>query len=134
MNRIQHLNPDTLIKNPAFTAAVVVPANTKTIYIGGIDANTASGEIVGKGDLAAQTEQVFKNLQFALDAAGAKLENIVKWNLYVVEGQDLRPGFAVFQRIWGNRPNPPVITGVFVAGLANPDYLVEMDAIAVIEN
>ncbi len=87
MAKIQHLNPDTLIKNPAFTAAIVVPANAKTIYIGGVDANTPGGEIVGKGDLAAQTEQVFKNLQFALQAAGAKLENIIKWNLYIVEGK-----------------------------------------------
>ncbi len=72
------------------------------------------------------------NLQKALAAAGAELEHIVKWNVYIVQGQSLQQGFAAFQRVWGDRPNPPTITGLFVAGLAHPDFLVEMDAIAVV--
>jgi enamine deaminase RidA (YjgF/YER057c/UK114 family) len=132
MAEIKHLNPDTLIKNPAFTNVVVVPAGSTTIYIGGLDANTPDGQIVGKGDIAAQTEQVFKNLQAALAAAGAGIENVVKWNLYIVQGQPLEPGFRVFQRLWGKRPNPPAISSMFVAALANPDYLVELDAVAVL--
>jgi enamine deaminase RidA (YjgF/YER057c/UK114 family) len=104
----------------------------KTIYIGGQDAITPSGEIVGKGDLKAQAEQVLKNLQTALAAGGAGLEHIVRWNVYVVQGQSLQPGLEAFQRIWGNRPNPPTITVVYVAGLAHPDFLCEMDAIAVV--
>lgn len=134
MSKIQYLNPDTLIKNPAFTNIVSVPANVKTIYIGGMDAVTPSGEIVGKGDIATQTEQVFKNLVAALDAAGARLENVIKWNIYIVQGQSLQAGFEAFQRASGNRPNPPpAITTLFVAALAHPDFLVEMDAIAVLE-
>jgi enamine deaminase RidA (YjgF/YER057c/UK114 family) len=133
--KIQHLNPDTLIKNPAFTNVVVVPAGSTTIYIGGLDANTPDGQIVGKGDIAAQTEQVLKNLEAALAAAGAAIENVVKWNIYIVQGQPLAPGFQVFQRFWGNRTNPPpAISSMFVAALANPDYLVELDAIAVLPN
>jgi enamine deaminase RidA (YjgF/YER057c/UK114 family) len=92
----------------------------------------ASGAIIGKGDLKAQTEQVLKNLQLALAAGGAQMEHVVRWNLYVVQGQPLRAGFEVFQRFWGNRPNPPAITGIFVSELAHPDFLVEMDAIAVV--
>jgi len=132
MSQLQHLNPDTLIKNPAFTNIVIVPAGGKTIYIGGLDAVTPSGEIVGKGDIGLQVDQVLKNLQSALAAAGASLENVIKWNVYIVQGQSLQKGFQSFQRVWGNRPNPPAITGIFVAGLANPDFLVEMDAIAVV--
>ncbi len=132
MNQIQYLNPDTLIKNPAFTNVIVVPPGYSTVYIGGIDANTPDGQIVGKGDIAAQTEQVFKNMQAALAAVGASLENVIKWNLYIVQGQPLMPGFEVYRRVWGNRPNPPAISAVFVTALANPDYLVEMDAIAAI--
>jgi enamine deaminase RidA (YjgF/YER057c/UK114 family) len=57
----------------------------------------------------------------------------VKWNLFVVEGQDIAEGFAAFQRVWGDRKGPPpVITFAFVKGLAHPDFLVEMDAIAVV--
>jgi enamine deaminase RidA (YjgF/YER057c/UK114 family) len=129
---VQHLNPDALIKNPAFTNVIVVTGAVKTVYVGGQDAVDASGAIIGKGDIRAQTEQVLQNLQTALAAAGAKLEHVVRWNVYVVQGQSLQPGFEVFQRIWGNRPNPPTITGLFVSGLAHPDFLCEMDAIAVV--
>jgi enamine deaminase RidA (YjgF/YER057c/UK114 family) len=129
---VKHMNPDTLHNNPAFTQVVVVAGPAKTVYVGGQDAVDASGNIVGKGDLAAQAEQVLANLQAALAAAGATLEHIIKWNVYVVQGHALQPAFAVFQRVWGRRPNPPAITMVFVAGLAHPDFLVEMDAVAVV--
>ena len=130
--QVQHINPDNLSKNPAFTQVVTVTGPAKTIYIGGQDAVDATGGIVGKGDIKAQVEQVFKNLQTALKASGAELEHIVKWNIYIVQGQPLRPAFEVSQQIWGGRPNPPAITVMFVTGLANPDFLVEMDAIAVV--
>lgn len=132
LGSVQHLNPDGLNKNPAFTNVIVVTGNAKTIYIGGQDAVDASGTIIGKGDIKAQTEQVLKNLLTALEAAGAKPEHVIKWNLYVVQGQSIQAGFEAFQQVWGRRPNPPAITMAFVAGLANPDFLIEMDAIAVI--
>ena len=50
----------------------------------------------------------------------------------MVEGQPLEPGYEVFREVWGRRPNPPAITAVYVAALGNPDFLVEMDAIAVV--
>ena len=130
--QVQHINPDDLSKNPAFTNVITVTGPAKTIYIGGQDSLDASGQIVGKGDIQQQTEQVLKNLQIALKAGGADLENIIKWNIYVVHGQSLQPAFEAFQRVWGRRPNPPVITMMFVPGLANPEFLVEMDAIAVV--
>ncbi len=130
--RIEYLNPDTLHKNPAFTNVVTVTGPVKTIYIGGQDAVDASGTIIGKGDFEAQSEQILKNIELALAAAGARLEHVVKWTLYVVQGQSLPAGFRAFQRAWGNRPNPPLISAVFVAGLAHPDFLAEMDAIAVV--
>jgi Putative translation initiation inhibitor, yjgF family len=130
--QLQHINPDGLNKNPAFTNVITVTGPAKTIYIGGQDAIDGAGQIVAKGDIKRQTEQVLNNLQTALKAAGADLENIIKWNLYVVQGQPLQPGLEAFQQIWGRRPNPPVITMAFVAGLANPDFLVEMDAIAIV--
>jgi len=130
--QVQYMNPDTLHKNPAFTNVIVVVGSVKTLYVGGQNAVDASGTIIGKGDLKAQTEQVLINIQLALSAGGAQLEHVIKWNLYVVQGQSLQAGFEVFQRVWGRRPNPPAITMAFVAGLANPDFLVEMDAIAVV--
>jgi enamine deaminase RidA (YjgF/YER057c/UK114 family) len=129
---VRYINPDSLIKNPAFTNVVVVEGNVKTVHIGGQDAINASGEIVGKGDIVAQTEQVLANVRAALAAGGAEPEHIIKWNIYVVEGQSLQAGYAAFQNAWPEVPNPPAITGVFVSALAHPDFLVEMDAVAVV--
>jgi enamine deaminase RidA (YjgF/YER057c/UK114 family) len=129
---VQHLNPETLHHNPAFTQAVAVSGAVKTVYVGGQNAVDTSGKIVGQGDIAAQTEQVMQNIQAALAAGGASLEHVIKWNLYIVQGQPLQPGFEVFQRVWNRRPNPPAITAAFVAGLANPDFLIEIDAIAIV--
>jgi enamine deaminase RidA (YjgF/YER057c/UK114 family) len=130
--QIQYINPDGLNKNPAFTNVVSVTGRVKTVYIGGQDAVDGSGNIVGKGDIKAQTERVLLNLETAVKAVGGGLENIVKWNLYVVHGQSLRQGFEGFQKVWGRRPNPPAISMMFVSSLANPEFLIEMDAVAVI--
>ena len=129
---VKYINPDSLPKNPAFTNVVTATGPVKTVYVGGQDAVDPSGANIGKGDLKAQTEQILKNIQAALAAGGAQLEHIVKWNVYVVQGQSIQEGFEAFQRVWGNRPNPPAISVMVVAGLAHPDFLVEMDAIAVV--
>ena len=129
---VKYINPDGLPKNSAFTNVVTVTGPVKTVYIGGQDAVDASGAIVGKGDLKAQTEQILKNIQAALTAAGAEPEHVVKWNIYILQGQSVQEGFAAFQSVWGNPPNPPIITVVFVAGLGHPDFLAEIDAIAVV--
>jgi enamine deaminase RidA (YjgF/YER057c/UK114 family) len=129
---VKYINPDSLPKNPAFTNVITVTGPVKTVYVGGQDAVDASGTIVGKGDLKAQTEQILKNIQAALSAAGAQPEHVVKWNIYVLQGLSVEEGFAAFQSVWGNPPNPPIITVVFVAGLGHPDFLAEIDAIAVV--
>jgi enamine deaminase RidA (YjgF/YER057c/UK114 family) len=129
---VRYINPDSLNKNPAFTNVVVIEGNVKTVHIGGQDAVNASGEIIGRGDIVAQTEQILANVRAALAAGGAGPEHIIKWNIYIVEGQSLQAGFAAFQNAWPEVPNPPAITGVFVSGLAHPDFLVEMDAVAVV--
>lgn len=130
--KVEYLNPGALHRNPAFTNVVVVTGPAKTVYIGGQNAVDASGAIIGKGDLKAQTAQVLHNIQAALAAADAQLEHVIKWNLFILQGQSAAAGFEVFRQIWGNRPNPPAITAAFVAGLAHPDFLLEMDAIAVV--
>jgi enamine deaminase RidA (YjgF/YER057c/UK114 family) len=130
--RVEFLNPDGLPRNPAFSNVAVVSGNVRTIYVGGQDAVDADGNIVGIGDLAAQTEQTLRNLRTALEAAGARPEHVVKWNVLILEGQDFTTGYAAFQRVWGNPAEPPVITAAVVKGLARPEFLVEIDAIAVV--
>lgn len=131
MNKqVQYINPEGLPKNPAFSQVVTTRGKGKTIYIGGQDAMNEKGEIMGKGSLAEQTEQVMTNLQTALAACGAGFENLVKLTIYIVQGQDIMEGFQASQKFLGGMKNPPAISGLFVAGLANPDFLVEVDAIA----
>jgi enamine deaminase RidA (YjgF/YER057c/UK114 family) len=129
---VRYIDPDSLNKNPAFSNVVVVEGNVRTVHIGGQDAVNGSGEIVGKGDIAAQTEQVLANVRAALAAGGARPEHVIKWNIYVVEGQPLQAGFAAFRNAWPEVPNPPAITAAFVSALAHPDFLVEMDAVAIV--
>jgi enamine deaminase RidA (YjgF/YER057c/UK114 family) len=131
MAQVEYLNPPGL-PTLGYSNVVTVTGNVKTVYIGGQDAVDASGNVVGKGDLAAQTAQIFKNVQTCLDAAGAKLEQVIKWNIYIVQGNNPQAGFEVFQRVWGNRGNFPIVTVVFVAGLGRPDFLCEIEAIAVV--
>jgi enamine deaminase RidA (YjgF/YER057c/UK114 family) len=132
MPQITHLNPPTMHNNPAFTQAVVVEGDARTIYIGGQNAVSPDGQIVGEGDIAAQAEQVLQNLGTVLSAAGANLHDIIKWTISIVQGQDPRPAFALFQHAWGPDASPPAISVITVAGLANPGFLLEIDAIAVI--
>ena len=129
---VEHLNPNGLHLNPAFSQVVVTQGQVRTVYVGGQNAVDASGAIAGKRDIEVQAEQIFKNLEIALSAGDAVLENIIKWNIYVLQGQSPQPAFEVFQRVWGNRPNPPLITLLFVAGLAHPDFLMEIDAVAIV--
>ena len=128
----QFINPEDLHRNPAFTNVVAVTGPVKMVFVGGQDSVDKTGTIVGKGDLRAQTEQVLKNIRTALAAAGAEPHHVIKWSLFVVQGQDLRAGFQAFQSAWEPHPNPPAITMAFVSALANPDFLIEMDAIAVV--
>ena len=128
---VTHINPEEMHQNPAFSQAVVVQGAAKTIYVGGQNAVGADGKIVGAGDLDAQTEQTLKNIETVLAAAGAARDDVVKWTIFVVQGQDINKGFAAFQRVWGVSPRPPIITFAFVAALANPEFLVEIEVMAV---
>jgi enamine deaminase RidA (YjgF/YER057c/UK114 family) len=126
-------NVELKMPGRGYSNVAVVSGNVKTVYVGGQNAVDEAGNIVGKGDFVKQVEQIYKNLETALAAGGAKLEHVIKWNIYVVPGQDLEAAFGAFQKAWGNRPATyPLITVAFVAGLGHPDWLAELEAIAVV--
>jgi enamine deaminase RidA (YjgF/YER057c/UK114 family) len=127
---IEFLNPDELLKNPAFSQVAITKGNGSTIYIGGQNAITKDLEIIGKGDIALQTQYVLKNIEIALNSCDATVDDLFKLTIYIVQGQDVRKGFEGAQGFLKKLSNPPVITGIVVAGLANPDYLVEIEAVA----
>src|ERR1700747_1722075 len=80
--QVKRTNPPTLSRPTGYTHVVEVTGPVKTVYISGQIALAAAGTVVGQGDMKAQAEQVFKNLEAALNAAGAKFSDVVKMNTY----------------------------------------------------
>lgn len=130
---IKHINPENMAKPRGYSQAISVSGNHKTIYIGGQNAIDENGALVGKNNLKQQTEQVLINIGKILKDADASFENIIKFNIHLLRGQDAREGFQAFQNKWGDNKNFPAVTVLFVTGLGNPDWLVEIDAIAVVQ-
>jgi enamine deaminase RidA (YjgF/YER057c/UK114 family) len=128
--KMNHVNPDGLIKNPAFSQIITTEGNGKTIYIGGQNSVNNAREIIGKGDILMQTRQVMKNLEVALKSCDAGFKNLIKLNIHIAQGQDAYKAFQVSQEFMGQIPNPLIITVLFVVGFVNPDFLIEIDAIA----
>jgi enamine deaminase RidA (YjgF/YER057c/UK114 family) len=120
-----------------FYAQVAVATGTRTVYVSGQVARTAEGERVGAGDLAAQAEQAYRNVAAALRGAGAGFEHVVKLTVYVVDWTEDKMGELVTGAMRAAedlgldlvRP----ITLVGVAALHEPDMLVEVEAVAVLD-
>lgn len=121
------LNPSTLARTQGFTP--VVKAGD-TVYISGQVARDAQGTLVGKGDPEAQARQVYRNLKAAVEAGGGTLSDIVKLTTYVTTPQCVEACRNARQEMFP--ASPPASTMVIVQGLASPDFLVEVEAIAVV--
>src|SRR5205823_1110935 len=128
----QFLNPPTLCPTFGWTH-VVTATGGKTVYVSGQVSVDERGQVVGKGDLRAQTRQTFENLRKALEAAGASFRDVVKSNLYVV---GLKPEHVpIIREVRGqyfSAEHPPASTLVGVAALVNPDWLIEIEVVAVL--
>ena len=133
MSTIEYPRTDGLLHNATFSQ-VVVACGTRTVYTAGQVSIDAEGKLVGGGDLAAQTEQAMRNVGLALAAAGASYADIVKMTAYVVNyTPDLRAVFGAARAPFFAGRTPPASTLVGVAALALPEWLVEIEAIAVID-
>ena len=108
---------------------VVETGPGRTVYIAGQVAMDREGNLVGEGDMAAQAEQVFKNLQAALSAVGATFENVVKVTVFVTDIGRL-PAVREVRDRYVNVANPPASTAVQVSSLFRPEYLIEVEAVA----
>src|SRR3954454_19538519 len=133
MSTNEHLRPKGIFHNPAFSQAVIA-SGTRTIYVSGQVSIDERGAVVGAGDLAAQTTQAMRNVGLALAAAGSSYADIVKITTYVVDykpehraiiGNVRAPSFA--------SGSPPASALVAVAALALPEWLVEIEAVAVVD-
>ena len=116
---------------PAYSHVVVVTGPGKTIYIAGQLARGAEGNIVGPGDMRAQLEQTFKNLDACLKAAGATWADVVKTNTFVTDYQALSQCSDVRMRYFGIAS--PTSTTIQIGGLAQPEAMVEIEMIAAVK-
>lgn len=127
--QIKRTNPPTLSTPTGYTHVVEVSGPTKTVYVSGQIALDKNGTLVGGSDMKAQAEQVFKNLEAALAAAGAKFSDVVKMNTYTTDMSQAAAIRDVRSRYFGSVT--PASTFVQVVHLARPELLLEVEVIAV---
>jgi reactive intermediate/imine deaminase len=127
---VKRTNPPDLTKPTGYTHIVEVTGPSRTIYISGQIAYDKDGKVVGQGDMKAQAEQVFKNLQAALTASGAKFSDVVKMNSYITDMSKAQAVRDVRARYFGEAV--PASTFVEVKGLVRPELMLEIEVIAVV--
>jgi enamine deaminase RidA (YjgF/YER057c/UK114 family) len=130
----EFLNPKTLLSPPGYSHIAKVNKGTIT-YIAGQVSCDASGKLVGEGNFEAQAEQVFRNLRLAVEAAGGTMADIVKLNYYLVAELDQSsvPKLRAIRDRHLNAENRPASTLLVVSRLAQPGWLIEIEAVAAIE-
>ena len=126
---MKHINPPTLSRPTGYTHVVEVTGG-RTLYISGQVAFDREGGLVGKGDFAAQTRQVFENLKLALGSANAKLDDIVKITVFVTDAAHV-PTFREIRNAYFPG-NVPASTLVQVVQLVRPELMIEIEAVAVV--
>ena len=133
MSTLEHPRPEGLLHNAGFSQ-VVAAAGMRTIYTAGQVSIDERGNLVGADDLAAQTEQVMRNVGLALAAAGASFADVVKITTYVVNYRaEHRPIIGQVRAPFFAKGTPPASTLIGVAALAAPEWLIEIEAVAVVE-
>ena len=131
----EHLNPPTLFASlPYGFSQAVATTGGRMVYLSGQTAWDANQQIVGGADLGAQTRQALRNVQLGLAAAGGTLADVVSLRLYVVNPQpgDTGPVGEALREVFP-ADKPPASTWLGVVALARPEFLIEIEAIAVIE-
>ncbi len=118
---------------PGFGYSQVAWGSGRLVVVAGQISRDERGELVGQGDPVAQTRQVFENLRLCLAAAGATFEHVVKLSYFVTDVAFL-PSIRAVRDEFIDTANPPASTAVQVAALFAPDYLVEIDSMAIIDD
>jgi 2-iminobutanoate/2-iminopropanoate deaminase len=131
MTKLSFINPAGVTVPKGYTQVVSAEGQARIIYISGQVAIDEKGENVGKGNLEAQTRQVYTNLAAILKSQGASFKDVVKLNTYCTEPEKVdvvrkvRNEFVVLE-------SPPASTFIGVTALADPAYLVEIEAVAIL--
>jgi enamine deaminase RidA (YjgF/YER057c/UK114 family) len=122
--------PVQSIPGAVFTQAIKVPAQGSLVFVSGITARDATGNIIGIGDIEAQTRQVLTTISRILVEAGGSLQDVVKIATYLRHIDDLPTVGRIRREYFGT--TTPASTSVEVSRLADPRQLVEIDAVAVV--
>ena len=125
---VERSNPSALA-SPAGYSHVV--KDGKTVYVAGQVARNSEGKTVGVGDFSAQAEQVFKNVQGALESVGSDMNCIMKLNVFLTHREDFA-AYRVVRAKFVSDDALPVSTLIFCSGLADPDFRIEVEVIATI--
>lgn len=126
----QLLVPNTMPNSVGYSQVAVIKAGTLVLIAGQV-ALDKSGNVVGKDDFKAQIQQVFENLKAAVEAAGGSFNDVVKLNSYFLDLSHL-PKFREVRDRYINTGNPPASTAVQVPRLFRPEFLVEVEAVAIV--
>jgi enamine deaminase RidA (YjgF/YER057c/UK114 family) len=127
-------NPENMFKPTAGFSQVAEVNGGKTVYVAGQVALDRNGKLVGEGDFRAQVQQIFENLQAAVEAAGGDFHSVIQLNYFCSENVDPSqiPVIREIRDKYVNTANPPVSTLVVVKRLVRPEWLIEVNAIAVV--
>jgi len=131
----EYVNPSSLFPSlPHGFSQVVIASGRKMVFVSGQTAWDARKNIVGGDSVLEQTRQTFRNLEMAMEAAGGTLKDIVALRIYVVDYQ-AESGTAVGTalREFFSPENPPPSTWIGVSALAVPEFLIEIEATAVLD-
>src|SRR5690349_21701268 len=120
------------IRQPSghFSQAIAIEAKGKLVFISGMTARKADGTIAGIGDIEAQTRQVCENIKAAVEAAGGTMDDVCRVDVYVRNMEHFESIHKV-RREYFKAP-APASTMVEVSKFTSPDYLIEINAIAVV--
>ncbi|MPZ56556.1 MAG: RidA family protein [Rhizobiales bacterium] len=113
-----------------FSQATVVEAKGRLVFISGMTARRPDGSIAGVGDIGEQTRQVCENIRAAVETAGGTLDHVCRVDVYVRNMEHFEAIHAVRRQYF--KPPLPASTMVEVTKMVSPDYLIEINAIAVI--
>ncbi len=131
----EYLNPNTLFSSlPHGFSQVVIATGSKMVFVSGQTAWDVRKNIVGRDSVLEQARQAFRNLETAMEAAGGTLKDVVALRIYVVDYQ-AESGTAVSTalREFFSPENPPASTWIGVSALAVPEFLIEIEATAVLD-
>jgi enamine deaminase RidA (YjgF/YER057c/UK114 family) len=130
MSQLTHIPaPDGVAPGNGYTN--VVTGSGRLIAVSGQVALTADGTVVGLGDPEAQARQVFENLRRCLAAAGASFADVAKLTYFLTDPAQL-PVVRAVRDQYVDTAAPPASSAVVVAALVRPEFLVEVDALAVV--